>query len=113
MKLIKEAGFSDQPPRAENLLVHRVKAPAGLLSRRAGLILDGHGLMSFIIHPDYVIQNRPQAIYKALLEELNRLRSDHGVWVALPREVDRWWRERSEMKASSRQRRLENRGVRQ
>ena len=62
------------------------------------IVLDGHGLMSFIIHPDYVIENRAQSVYKALLEEINRLRADHGVWVALPREVDRWWRERSEMK---------------
>jgi len=62
------------------------------------IVLSGHGLMSFIIHPDYVMENRAQCVYKALLEEINRLRTDHGVWVALPREVDRWWRERSEMK---------------
>jgi len=62
------------------------------------IVMDGHGLMSFIVHPDYVSEPRAQGVYKALLEEINRLRADHRVWVALPREVDRWWRERSEMK---------------
>jgi hypothetical protein len=53
--------------------------------------------MSFLIHPDYVIQKRAQDVYKTLLEYVNRLRSDHRIWVALPGEVDCWWRERSEM----------------
>jgi hypothetical protein len=68
-----------------------------LWRQQSSLILDGHGLLSFTIHPDYVRQHRAQDVYKGLLEEINRLRSDHGVWVALPREVDRWWSERSEM----------------
>ena len=34
---------------------------------------------------------------ESLLDYLNRLRSDYGVWIALPKEVDRWWRERSRM----------------
>src|SRR5262249_38668004 len=65
-----------------------------LWQQQSRIILAGHGLMSFLIHPDYVIQQRAQEVYKALLAYVNRLRSDHGVWVALPREVDRWWRER-------------------
>lgn len=69
-----------------------------LWRQQISLILGGHGLMSFIVHPDYVMQNRAQDVYKALLEYLNQLRVDHGVWVALPGEVDRWWRERSAMK---------------
>ncbi len=69
-----------------------------LWRKQTSIILDGHGLMSYLIHPDYVRQKRPQDVYKALLEYLNQLRSDHGVWLALPREVARWWRERSRMK---------------
>jgi hypothetical protein len=64
-------------------------------------ILDGYGLMSFLIHPDYVMQHRTQKVYTALLEYLQQLRSDPGVWVPLPREVDCWWRERNEMKLIS------------
>ncbi len=66
-----------------------------LWRQQISIILDGHGLMSFLIHPDYVIQKCAQDVYKALLDYVNRLRSDHRIWVALPREVDCWWRERS------------------
>jgi hypothetical protein len=69
-----------------------------LWRKEASIILGGHGLMNFIIHPDYVTETRAQGVYKALLEHLNQLRSDHNIWIPLPREVDRWWRERSEMK---------------
>jgi hypothetical protein len=69
-----------------------------LWRKQASIILGGHGLMHFIVHPDYVAETNAQGVYKALLEYLSRLRSDHKVWVPLPREVDRWWRERSKMK---------------
>jgi peptidoglycan/xylan/chitin deacetylase (PgdA/CDA1 family) len=72
-----------------------------LWQKQISIILGGHGLMSFNIHPDYVMQNRAQDVYKALLEYLSQLRADYGVWVALPREVNRWWRERSEMRLVS------------
>ena len=44
-----------------------------------------------------MIQKRAQDVYKALLDYVNRLRSDYRLWMALPREVDCWWRERSKM----------------
>jgi len=69
-----------------------------LWRKQASLILGGHGLMNFIVHPDYITETRAQGVYKELLEYLNQLRSDHKVWLPLPREVARWWRERSEMK---------------
>jgi peptidoglycan/xylan/chitin deacetylase (PgdA/CDA1 family) len=68
-----------------------------LWQKQCALLLAGHGLMSFLIHPDYVIPPRAQEVYKELLAYLNRLRADHAVWVALPTEVDHWWRERSAM----------------
>ena len=72
-----------------------------LWKQQINIILDRHGLMSFLIHPDYVMQTRAQDVYKALLDYLNQLRADRGVWMALPGEVDRWWRERSEMQLVS------------
>jgi hypothetical protein len=68
-----------------------------LWQQQIATILAGSGLMSFIIHPDYILNGRAQGVYKALLEELSRLRSDEDVWVALPGEVDQWWRQRSQM----------------
>lgn len=61
------------------------------------LILEEHGLMSFIIHPDYIISERPRKSYLELLEHLSRLRSEERVWIALPGDVNRWWRERGQM----------------
>jgi hypothetical protein len=56
-----------------------------------------HGLMSFIVHPDYMDEPRPERAYRALLERLVRLREAERCWVALPGEVERWWRARSQM----------------
>jgi hypothetical protein len=68
-----------------------------LWKKQIQIILGGHGLMTFLIHPDYVISGKPQDVFKGLLEQVNQLRSDQKVWVTLPKEVDRWWRQRSEM----------------
>ena len=56
-----------------------------------------HGLASFIVHPDYVIAKRARATYQSLLDHLAQVRDEGKTWIALPREVDRWWRERSRM----------------
>jgi hypothetical protein len=61
-------------------------------------IVEAYGLMNFIIHPDYIMGSKAQSVYKALLQGLNQLQSEKGVWQTLPAEVDRWWRQRSEMK---------------
>lgn len=60
------------------------------------------GLASFIVHPDYVIEERAQDVYRALLAHLSKLRSEGKIWIALPCEVDRWWRQRSRMKLINR-----------
>src|SRR5213594_2085209 len=69
-----------------------------LWKRQIALITENHGLASFIVHPDYVIQKRARKTYQALLAHLAQLRADGILWIALPRDVDRWWRERSQMK---------------
>lgn len=69
-----------------------------LWKRQVGLIIKQHGLVSFIAHPDYLIPKRARATYVALLEYLSQLRSEGKIWMALPREVNAWWRERSQMK---------------
>lgn len=62
------------------------------------LILEKHGLLSFIVHPDYLISKKANNVYVALLSHLAELREKQGVWIALPKEVDLWWRERNQMK---------------
>lgn len=60
-------------------------------------ILGGNGLISFIVHPDYVVEHQARKVYLSLLGYLSRLIVDHKVWTALPRDVDRWWRNRNQM----------------
>lgn len=69
-----------------------------LWTRQISLILEGNGLISSIVHPDYIIEKRARATYSQLLASLSALAKERNVWLALPREVDRWWRERHEMK---------------
>jgi hypothetical protein len=66
-------------------------------TRQIATIGGHHGLASFIVHPDYVIARRPRAMYQRLLEHLARVRDEGRTWIALPREVDAWWRQRSQM----------------
>jgi len=69
-----------------------------LWKRQINLILEKHGLISFIVHPDYVGESRERSAYKALLAYLANLREEKGIWITTPGEVDRWWRQRAEMK---------------
>jgi hypothetical protein len=69
-----------------------------LWNRQIQLITEKHGLLSFNVHPDYVLKKRARDTYVGLLAHLAQLRDQGEVWLALPREVDRWWRERAQMK---------------
>jgi len=68
-----------------------------LWKRQIGIVLDGHGLLSFVTHPDYLFPGPSQNVYRQLLEELRNVAANRNVWMALPAEVDQWWRERSRM----------------
>ena len=68
-----------------------------LWRRQISLVRKHNGLISFIVHPDYIIERRANDTYKALLGYLARLLTENDIWTALPREVARWWRERSQM----------------
>lgn len=68
-----------------------------LWKKQIEIIMEKHGLISFIVHPDYVVRPSERAIYEGLLGFLSRLREEKGVWVATPGEVNSWWRQRAEM----------------
>jgi hypothetical protein len=63
-------------------------------------IIEHHGLANFIVHPDYVIEPRARNTYRQLLAHLSKLRKNSNLWTALPREVNDWWRARSQMSLS-------------
>jgi len=69
-----------------------------LWKRQIALIMEKYGLISFIVHPDYIIEGRARDIYEELLDYLVKLRAQENLWIALPKEVDFWWRQRSQMK---------------
>jgi hypothetical protein len=69
-----------------------------LWKRQIELISQKHGLISFIVHPDYLLREKALSVYTALLAYLSQLRSDKKMWIARPGDVNRWWRERSAMK---------------
>jgi len=69
-----------------------------LWQKQIELITQKHGLITFIVHPDYIIEKRARDTYQTLLEYIARMRSEGMAWFALPREVADWWRQRRQMK---------------
>jgi hypothetical protein len=69
-----------------------------LWKKQVEMIRRRSGLMSFITHPDYLIRPRARKIYESLLEYLRQIIEQEKIWMALPGEVDRWWRARNQMK---------------
>ncbi len=68
-----------------------------LWRQQIDLIRARHGLISVIVHPDYILTERPRRVYADLLRHLADLRDRRETWIALPGEVNDWWRQRSQM----------------
>jgi hypothetical protein len=68
-----------------------------LWKRQTELIMEKHGIISFIVHPDYIDTPREQSVYRSLLSYLGDLKDKRGLWITTPGEVNRWWRARSQM----------------
>jgi hypothetical protein len=68
-----------------------------LWKQQIELIVQKHGLISVITHPDYLLGEAQQEVYKELLAHLASLRDDQGVWAALPGQINEWWRSRHQM----------------
>jgi hypothetical protein len=68
-----------------------------LWKQQLALIRERNGLMSFIAHPDYLIESRARKVYEALLDYLRQMVARDRIWAALAGDVDRWWRSRSQM----------------
>lgn len=55
-------------------------------------IIENHGLVNIIIHPDYMLIEKNLRYYE---EFLRFITSKKNLWLALPKDVARWWRDRS------------------
>lgn len=68
-----------------------------LWKKQINIIRQENGLISFIAHPDYLIDRRARRAYESLLDYLTGTIARDKLWAALPREVDQWWRARAQM----------------
>jgi hypothetical protein len=68
-----------------------------LWKQQIEMILAKNGLVSFIVHPDYIQESDTLAVYRQLLAHLAELREQKNLWFALPGEIDTWWRARNRM----------------
>ena len=69
-----------------------------LWKRQIEIIMEKHGLISCLVHPDYIGNSVERNTYEALLRYLVFLKQEKNVWIATPGEVNRWWRQRSQMR---------------
>jgi hypothetical protein len=68
-----------------------------LWKKQIDAILDSHGLITILSHPDYLIEPEARRVYRALLAHVRRVCDERNVWHALPGDVARWWRQRAAM----------------
>jgi hypothetical protein len=73
-----------------------------LWKKQINLIRGKYGLLSFLAHPDYLTSRRTRKLYELLLDHLREIVTRDKIWVALPGEVDQWWRARSQMELVNR-----------
>ena len=69
-----------------------------LWREQTNLIVARNGLVSFIVHPDYVIEQKARGVYRTLLAFVRELAGRKRIWFALPGEIDRWWRTRHDLR---------------
>lgn len=69
-----------------------------LWKKQLAMIREKNGLMSFIAHPDYLIDSSARKVYELLLGYLREMIFTEKIWAPLPRQVNDWWRARSEMR---------------
>jgi hypothetical protein len=68
-----------------------------LWEEQCRMILAGHGLINVIVHPDYITDKKSNNTYRRLLAHIAYLREKFFVWATLPRQINEWWRMRSNM----------------
>jgi hypothetical protein len=65
--------------------------------REIDAVHRNHGLISILVHPDYIIEPWAQEVYLQLLRHLQGRISKENIWLTTPKEVNNWWRIRSKL----------------
>ncbi|MBI5470773.1 MAG: hypothetical protein HY961_00365 [Ignavibacteriae bacterium] len=63
-----------------------------LWKKKASWLIENHGLVNIIVHPDYMLTEKNLKFYE---EFLQFIASQNDLWIALPKDVAQWWRERA------------------
>ncbi|MEK7671550.1 MAG: hypothetical protein AAB344_04950 [Bacteroidota bacterium] len=63
-----------------------------LWKQKSNWIIENHGLVNIIIHPDYMLTEKDLWYYE---EFLRFITLQKNLWFALPKDIARWWRDRS------------------
>ena len=66
-----------------------------LWREKSDWIIDAHGLINVIVHPDYLLTPARLAFYEGFLVHLRRRIDRDAGWHALPRDVASWWKVRA------------------
>jgi len=69
-----------------------------LWKQQISIIAGKNGLACFVVHPDYIATPKARRVYSDLLCHLSEMKAAMQTWIALPGEVDEWWRQRRRMK---------------
>jgi len=69
-----------------------------LWKRQIQIISRKHGLISFIIHPDYVVRKKERQVYCKLLDYIAKMQNEGQSWISLPNEINTWCRQRRGMR---------------
>lgn len=78
-------------PQDHTLFVVLGKTEDGIWRRKARWLIDHHGVVLMVTHPDYLDTRQRLGVYKGFLAHLAGL--EHG-WNPLPKELARWWKNR-------------------
>jgi hypothetical protein len=65
-----------------------------LWEQQIAAVMTHNGLLSFIVHPDYLLEDRARNTYRHLLHRLCECAVKEGAWLTLPREIAQWWKQR-------------------
>jgi hypothetical protein len=76
---------------------HLGRLSLSLWEQQIDLILRKNGLISFLVHPDYIRGGRERDVYLELLRYLVHMRDHRKLWFALRGEINEWWRQRAAM----------------
>lgn len=71
---------------------------ADMWRNKTATIAKRGGMANLIVHPDYVVEKSRLREYESYLKFL---REETDAWIALPRDVARWWRGRSQCQLSA------------